>query len=743
MDNRLATSHISGITSAMNRSKTKTCAILLSLLITGSGVGASEDPGQDWWSLRPIVRPEVPRTGDARAQNEIDHFIISKQREHGLGMSPEADRRTLIRRLYFDLIGLPPAPEEVAAFVQDGGADAYEKLVEKLLASPRYGERWARHWLDVVHYGDTHGYDKDKLRPNAYPYRDYVIRSLNEDKPYGRFVREQLAGDVLWPGTVDGVVATGFIAAGPWDFIGHAEVPEEKIDGKVARHLDRDDMVATTMNSFCSLTVQCAQCHDHKRDPVSMEDYYSLQAVFAALDRADRPYGGDPATESKRASLEKAREANQRELAPYKKGRPDGYGYHSQVAREQGILKWVQVDLGKRTAIDQVLLAPADEYGFDDFGFPLRFRIEVADEPGFAEPRLLVDRSEYDYERPGGGLIQFDAGGIEARYVRVVATKLWSRRKRGQPESGDWIFALGEMQVVAAGERLEVAAVTALDSIEALPRWGRKNLADGEYAGMAPGGGETVARLRAEQQQIEASLEALPEQKMVYAGTVHQGSGNFKGRGGAGGEPRVIKVLARGDVRSPGLEVAPGTVDLVPGTPARFQLPADHPEGQRRVALADWIVHAENPLTWRSIVNRVWLYHFGRGIVDSANDFGRMGQQPTHPQLLDWLAVEFRDGGQSLKDLHRLIVCSATYRQSSGGSGDYAEIDASNRFLWRMGRRKLEAEALRDSMLFVSGKLDTTMYGPGFYDFVLEKTEHSPHYQYHKHDPDDPRSHRR
>ncbi|HWA99506.1 MAG TPA: DUF1549 domain-containing protein, partial [Pirellulales bacterium] len=219
-----------------------------------------DDPRQ-WWSLKPLVQPPVPQ---ARAKHPIDAFIEANLHARSLTLGAEAPGPTLVRRLYFDLIGLPPAPEEVDAFVRGATPQAYEELVDDLLASPRYGERWARHWLDVVHYGETHGYDKDRQRLNSWPYRDYVIRALNDDKPYSRFVEEQLAGDALWPGTRDGVEALGFIAAGPWDSIGHAEVPETKIDGKIARHLDRDDLVANTINTFCSLTVHCAQCHNHK-----------------------------------------------------------------------------------------------------------------------------------------------------------------------------------------------------------------------------------------------------------------------------------------------------------------------------------------------------------------------------------------------------------------------------------------------------------------------------------------------
>jgi hypothetical protein len=523
-----------------------------------------------WWSLRPLVRPPLPSLGpvdDAWSRNPIDRFLRARQRDRRLAHAPEADRRTLIRRLSFDLLGLPPRPEEVDAFVQDCHPQAYERLVDRLLASPRHGEHWARHWLDVVHYGDSHGYDKDQPRPNAWPYRDYVIRSLNEDKAYDRFVQEQIAGDILFPGTRDGIEGLGFIAAGPWDQIGHKEVPESKVDGKIARLLDRDDMVANTMNTFVSMTVQCARCHDHKFDPVTQEDYYRLQAVFAALDRADREYDRDPAVAQRRAAL-KARE-----------------------------------------------------------------------------------------------------------------------------------------EELAAGQD------------EAWP---------------------AIAAVRRE-------ILSLPQPDRVYCGTVHTGSGNFRGTGADGGKPRVIAVLRRGDVRAPGQVVGPGTVPIIEGLAAPFALEDSAPEGERRAALARWVIDARNPLTLRSIVNRVWQYHFGRGIVESANDFGRMGQAPSHPELLDWLAAWFRDEGQSLKRLHRLIVTSAAYRQSSRSLAAVAgaEADGGNALLWRMNRHRLDAEEIRDALCAVAGRLDDRMGGPGFQDFVVEQPEHSPHYEYRLHDPDDPRSHRR
>ena len=526
----------------------------------------------DWWSLLPLKKPAVPQTKSAWPRNPIDAFVSRKQEQKGLTPAPEADRRTLIRRLTFDLHGLPPLPEEIAAFVKDADPQAYEKLVDRLLASPRYGERWARHWLDVVHYGDTHGYDKDKRRPHAWPYRDYVIRSLNHDKPYGRFVREQLAGDVLSPNDPDGVIATGFIVAGPWDFVGHVELREGTHDKNISRNLDRDDMVTTTMTTLTSLTIHCARCHDHKFDPMTREDYYGLQAVFAGIDRADRPYKIDQQVETQRKAF------------------------------------------GKQRA-------------------ELRAKKEAA-------KKEKSDTSEI------------------------------------------------EKQITA----------------------------------------------------VEKLLKKLPAPQLVYAAASHfNKTGNFSP---TSGKPRTIHLLERGSLKMPGKVASPGAVNCLPDLPARFTLENPDDEGQRRVKLAEWITDSRNPLTWRSIVNRVWHYHFGSGIVDTPSDFGRMGSLPTHPELLDWLAADFRDNGQSLKRLHKLIVTSATYRQASVHQERNAKIDSGNQFLWRMNRRQLEAEALRDAVLTVSGQLDTTMYGPGF-DLFGFINDHSPHYLYDQHNPDDPRGLRR
>jgi len=744
----------------------------------------------NWWSLKPITRPAIPTvTGNAvRIYNSIDAFIAAKLAEKGLRQSPEADRRTLIRRLYFDLTGLPPRPAEIEAFIADSDPLAYERLVDRLLASAQYGERWARHWLDVVHYGETHGYDKDQPRPNAWPYRDYVIRSFNEDKPYARFVQEQLAGDVLFPDTRDGFEALGFIAAGPWDLIGHAEVPESKIDGKVARHLDRDDMVVNTIQTFNSLTVQCAQCHYHKFDPISQEDYYSLQAVFAAVDRADEKYDIDPAMGKKRKTLNERQaalmarqeEVNEKilvhagqpvveldqRIAAETKSEKDGeaFGYHSSIDKAPDAVKWVQVDLGRSLAITSIVLHPCkDDFNNigEGFGFPVRFKVEISDDAMFKSGAALVgDYTREDVPNPKLKPVTIDKISHTARFIRVTATKL-------APRQDDYIFALAELEafVVDGTNVASGAAVTALDSIEAPARWQKSNLTDGWYPGVGTNSA-TLAALRRERTElivkatsadesadlaqlerdlknVNAELAALPPQSVAYVGAVYHGSGAFSGTGANGGKPRAIHVLNRGSVQNPGKEVGPGTLGCLPGLPARFELGPGALEGDGRAALARWLTDSRNPLTWRSIVNRVWLYHFGHGLVDTPNDFGHMGALPSHPELLDWLAVEFRDGGQSIKKLHRLIVTSATYRQSSADVEAFAKMDSDNRYLWRMDRRKLEAESLRDAMLLVAGKLDSTMGGPSFQDFVIEKPEHSPHYEYQLFDANDPKSYRR
>ncbi len=661
--------------------------------------------------------------------------------------------------------------------------------MDRLLESPRYGERWARHWLDAVHYGDTHGYDKDKLRPNAWPYRDYVIRAFNEDKSYSQFVREQLAGDHIHPDSRDGIEALGFLACGPFDFVGQVEVADGTLEKQRIRNIDRDDMVATALNTFVSMTAQCARCHDHKFDPIRQKDYYSLQSVFAAVDRADRLYDADSDVARQRTQLSEERNSVEREIETLEKEfitvggeplatidreiaslrqqamqqRPIEFGYHSAISSDPSESKWVQVDLGGAHHVTRIGLAAAyDDFGGigAGFGFPLRFRIEASSDPSFLDDvSVLVNHESADFTNPGTAIAWWDVDAQNARYIRVTATRLAHRTQ-------DYIFALAELFATDThGNNIaQSASVHALDSIEAPPRWQASNLTDGKH----PTGFEQEAepklekrmkdrqallvstlgqsrfdlleRLKAERQRIEAALALLPPQQKVYAAATHfAGMGSFQP---TMGKPRPIRILHRGMESQPGDEVEPATLNCVAGLPGAWDLSPDAGESQRRQALAEWIVDRRNALTWRSIVNRVWHHHFGKGIVESLNDFGRMGSLPTHPELLDWLALEFRDSKQSFKDLHRWIVTSSTYRQSSFHSEEQAMIDAGNQYLWRMQRRRLEAEAIRDSVLQVTGKLQLKMGGPGFQVFGLVD-DHSPHYLYEQYDPDDETTHRR
>ena len=759
-----------------------------------TAVGKTDDKS-DWWSFKPAIRRALPGVKNKKwARNPIDLFVLAKLEAEKMSPSPEADRRTLIRRLNFDLIGLPPTPKEVEDFLRDKNKDAYEKLVDRLLASSRYGERWARHWLDTVHYGETHGYDKDKPRMNAWPYRDYVIRSLNEDKPYSRFVQEQLAGDVLFPDEPEGVVALGFIAAGPWDYVGHVELPIEKTDGLIARYNDRDDMLMTTISTFESLTVHCARCHNHKFDPITQKDYYSLQAVFAGVDRADRNYDPDKKVFARRRELLRRQHAlaercsaltNQlaritspqiqeidSKLAGLRKEaaaaeKSPANGYHSGIETNPNKAKWVQVDLGQSLPLDAIRLIPARPVDFRDtpgFGFPVRFKIEASDEPDFSSGETIVDQTTDDFTNPGDNAVSFSLKSLHGRYVRVTATKLWER-------TSDYVFALAELQVIVQGTNSALGAeVTSLDSIEA-GHWSEKYLVDGFDSRRrlsAPGTPDKnklqgdiqalavkrqelaeelmdeaarneLVNVRGELTSLNEETAALPAPKKVYAA-----ASDFKPESNflPPKTPRLVHLLARGDVTKPRDLMSAAGIECVAGPDPQFEISDAKDEGARRAALAKWITAPKNMLTRRSIVNRVWHYHFGRGIVETPNDFGHMGALPTHPELLDWLAFWFLDNGESLKELHRLIVTSATYRQSSANISEFARLDGDDRFLWRMNRARLDAETIHDTMLSVSGKLDLTMSGPSVQQFYF-KDDHSPVYDYTQFDVDSPAANRR
>jgi hypothetical protein len=755
---------------------------------------AAEQPTNTWWSLRPLQTPEVPAVQKKDwARTPIDKFILAKLEQHKLRPSEPADKRILLRRVYFDLIGLPPTPEEMQAFLEDRSSQAYEKVVDALLGSPRYGERWGRYWLDIAHYAETHGHDQDRPRTNSWPYRDYVVQSFNEDKPYTRFVEEQIAGDVLYPDDPQAIVAMGFLATGPWDESSLRDIREDVIDRQIARYLDRDDIVMTAMNTFVSSTVQCARCHDHKFDPISQDEYYGLQAVFAATDKANRIYDPDPKTHARRRELlakQKAIERKDdallasmrspefaRELAAWEKHRSeivwtvlkpitvtslsnastltvqaDGSVLATGNTPETDIYTLTASGVEHVTAIRLEVLPDdslpqkgpgrvADNGNFHLTGFHVK-SVHDGKTNTISLENATADFNQKDWEiskafdndlKTGWGI--FPEGGKP--HVAVFEV-----RSGGTRSVEPLTFVLeqnhGRKHVIG---RFRLSVTTAAKPIS--PSLAPEPIAKilDRPAGERGQAQTTELSWYFFKHKIDADIARLGPPGLIYAGASDfSPDGSFKPANG----PRPVHVLKRGDIKRPGELAVPGALACVPALPSRFQAAAERDEGGRRVALAKWIANPANTLTWRSMANRVWHYHFGRGIVETPNDFGRMGVQPTHPELLDWLATTLRDNGGSLKQLHKLIVTSATYQQSCAHNDKFARIDSGNRFLWRMNRTRLDAEALRDAVLHITRKLDLKMGGPSAQQFVMTPGLHAtPNVDYAKFDVDSPASFRR
>ncbi|WP_406697719.1 PSD1 and planctomycete cytochrome C domain-containing protein [Singulisphaera sp. Ch08] len=510
------------------------------------GLVLKEKPkaGADWWSLRPLGNAPPPLAQEMPTgwpAHPIDGYIVAGLKAKGLVPSPPADRRTLIRRVTYDLTGLPPTADEIASFEADSSPVAYEKVVDRLLASPRYGEQWGRHWLDVIRFGESRGYERNEIIPNAWPFRDYIIRSFNDDKPFDRLVREHLAGDVIGKDDPEVEVGTTFLVCGPYDDVGNQDAAQ----AAVIRANTLDDVIRATGESFLGVTIGCARCHDHKFDPLSQKDYYSLYATFAGVRHGNRTV----ATASARVEHE-------------------------------------------------ALIAP------------------------------LRDR--------------------EGRATAEVA-------------------------------RLE-AAVRAASSPDAIKQ---------------------LAAAKAERDAARAAQTSIPPLPSWWAGKFEPASGPFR-------------IFIGGDPQRPGSPVSPAPLGVLSPVLPGYELPPDTTESSRRLALAEWIISPRNPLTPRVLANRLWHYHFGTGLVDTPSDFGFMGGQPSHPELLDWLARRLLDDGWRLKPLHRLIVTSMTYRQASTYRESAARVDGTCRSLWRFPPRRLAAEEVRDTMLTVAGLLEPRMGGPGF-----------------------------
>ncbi|MBX7211891.1 MAG: DUF1553 domain-containing protein [Verrucomicrobiaceae bacterium] len=736
------------------------------------------DTRKQHWSVQPV------RT-DFSSDSSIDSFIRAKLAEKGLAMSPEADRRTLIRRLSFDLHGLPPAPERVEQFVRDRDPNAYQKLVDELLASPHYGERWARHWLDIAHYADTHGFERDQLRPNAWRYRDYVIDSLNADKPYDQFVREQIAGDVIAPNEPQSVIATGFLAAGPWDFVGQQETKSPMLK-RAARAGDLDDMVTQVITSTMGVTINCARCHDHKLDPITQQEYYSLWSVFAGVKRGERDVSDSQARHVAEAKAKLTREitAVRSELARLTGegldladmiGGGDGHGsgvkgrgidlrtgnvtteklsYHRDIqanrlqkinwsddTKANGFVQWVFVPDG-RTPVSvaykqEVKGVPATSAHAWD---------AIRNGPLNAQRNTTINGVDYstkghsilglhanagvtfdlDKIRKANGLaalrltgvVGFGAaeGAAATRAdisVYVDAELKFQKLKLRKDES-----ALLDVAIAPKAKTLTLIATDGGDGISSdLLFIGNARLSpEVAETKLASANQARAKELRAKVAKLETELKAIAEVSKVYAIITEP-------------KPPVVKVQRRGNAEDETTEVTPATFSWAKHASVSFGT-NDTPEGRRRLALANWITHPDNPLTRRVIVNRLWHHHFGQGIVTTPSDFGLGGDKPSHPELLDWLANELLKSGWSLKYLHKLVLTSAAYRQESTGHGARSmEIDSSNRLLWRQNPRRLDAESLHDAVLAASGKLNLMRGGPGYRDFNYTEA-YAPIYDY-------------
>ncbi|MBC8117015.1 MAG: PSD1 domain-containing protein [Candidatus Saccharimonas sp.] len=717
------------------------------------------------WSFRPVTRPEVPsvsREAAAWLRNPVDAFVASKLEEpltltlspqsrgEGTGKritaSPEADRVTLIRRLNFDLLGLPPAPDEVAEFVADARPDAYERLVDRLLASPHFGERWARHWLDVVRFAESDGFETNQPRPNAWPYRDYVIRAFNEDKPFEQFVTEQLAGDVLG---VD--EATGFIVGGAWDRV---KSPDPGLTAQ-QRADELHDMVSTTGSAFLGLTVGCARCHNHKFDPISQTDYYALKAVFAGVQHGERSLPRSD-TEQRRQQLVRVKvELDEVERALWafeplavaakqpavRRGSPD-------PAETPDRRSPLRAAVQRRTNIDRFAptLTKFVRFTIDETNNgsqPCLDEVEVftteakprnvalaahgtkvtssSDLPGYEIHQLKhVNDGRYGNSaswisnEAGRGWVLFEFP--EAVEIDRV---LWSRDRPADGKFSDRIATKYRIEIGMSADALHVVA-TADDrqpiGDPTTPQPTRVVVNEQDQ--------REAERLTARQASLNETLRQLTMLSQVYAGRFVA--------------PEPTHRFHRGDPLQPKEPVAPASLASFGQT---WTLPLDALEASRRQQLAKWITDPQHPLTARVLVNRLWHFHFGQGLVTTPSDFGRNGALPSHPELLEWLASEAGQGDKgtrrqgetnntnfdfsplvplspcpplSPKRLHRLLVTSATYRQSSAARADAMQADAGTRLLWRYPPRRLEAEPLRDAILAVCGNLDDRMGGPGF-----------------------------
>lgn len=653
---------------------------------------------REFWSFQPLVRPSVPAVKNVECvSNPVDAFVLAKLESKGLAFSKTVQRHDLARRLFFDLVGLPPSPAELERFLSDDSPIATSRLIDRLMSSPHYGERWGRHWLDVAGYADSEGYaEEDRVRDSAFRYRDYVIDSINRDKPWDQFVREQLAGDEmisppytnLSEQNVERLTATGFLRM----------APDGTASGGIDQNLARNQTIADTIDivstSLLGLTVACAQCHNHRYDPISQVDYYRMRAIFSpALDwkqwRNPNSRRVSLYTDEQRA-IKKELEAEIAEVNVEKKTKTDYF-----------------IELTLQEELDKVAEALRQ---------PLRDAYKtVAAKRSAEQKQLLADHPSVQNISPGSlylydnkrvaraRKIDLDRAGKAKQYVKTVREKALSALSVADREN-----LLATEKIKAADRTTDQKQIIAMHAIVAVTEATLKDF-DADAAAQLEAdkklavelrGTKSVNELKKFTDQIAEIRLRMPEEGFVRALTEQRG--------------KMLEtfVFIRGDHEQPGEKVSPGDLSVL----EQYAKTIDEnspslPTTGRRLAYAKNLTSGRHPLVARVIVNRVWAQHFGRGIVSSLGDFGVLGERPTHPGLLDWLASEFVDSGWSLKRLHRLIVNSTAYQQASTRTPELDRVDPDNRLYARCSVRRLESEAYRDSVLAVSGQLNRTIFG--------------------------------
>ena len=672
---------------------------------------------QSWWAYQKLAEPK---------HDKLDAYIDEKLAEKELKRNGAADRRVLIRRATYDLLGLPPAPKEVDAFVKDKDPKAYEKLVDRLLASPRYGERWGRHWLDVVRFGESNGFERNVIIDNLWPFRDYVIESINADKPFDQFIREHIAGDVIGKGNPEIEIGSAFLVAGPYDNVGNQDVVQKA----QIRANTLDEIISATSQAFLGMTVGCARCHDHKFDPIKQSDYYQLYATFAGVKHGQRTLATEAEKKANRDALAPLT-AKKAEIEAEKKAVDKAIDERGKEIAAEMEKDWVRPAVDRMGTEEifspvsakfvRIVSEATDRNANTGAGFRIdEFEVWSADEKP-VNVALAANggkatgaaRTIEDFPNAYGPQLAID-GKAGARFISTSNTLTIELKQPTKINRVLFSSAKGEETPTHSkfnfvGEyRIEISAdgkswVEVAHGRDRKPPTGSHRTMRLRRKVTTSEDSKKLAAIQKRLAEVNGQIAAVPPLKTVWVGQPDSGLAEGPFHLFVGGSPQ-----------KKGSEVVPASLSTLEQVAPTYEMPADTAEADRRRKLGEWITDPENPLTARVLANRLWHYHFGTGIVDTPNDFGYMGGRPTHPELLDFLAGKLKENEWRLKPMHRLIMLSETYRQSSEWKKEAADVDGDSRLLWRFPPRRLSAEEIRDTILAVSGKLDLKMGGQGF-----------------------------